>query len=73
MPQSALGRVGDPSALRRAEIRRREALGLKRVLAVTSQDNENSIRVLEQIGFQDENRIRLSEDAPEVERFAADG
>ena len=44
---------------------------LKRILAVTSPDNEASIRLLEKLGFQFERMARLSEDAPEVKVFAS--
>ena len=37
----------------------RNALGLKRIVAITSPDNERSIRVLEKIGLRFEKRIRM--------------
>lgn len=37
----------------------RNALGLKRIVAITSPDNEGSIRVLEKIGLRFEKRIRM--------------
>jgi RimJ/RimL family protein N-acetyltransferase len=40
----------------------RQALGLARVLAITSPDNERSIRLLERIGFRFESMLQLSED-----------
>jgi len=43
-----------------------EKLGLKRVLAVVNPQNQSSIRLLEQIGFEFEKVIRLSEDAAEI-------
>jgi RimJ/RimL family protein N-acetyltransferase len=46
--------------------------GLKRVLAVTSPDNEASIRLLGKLGFRFERMARLSEDAPEVKVFASE-
>jgi RimJ/RimL family protein N-acetyltransferase len=49
----------------------REALGLKRVLAVVSPDNQSSIRLLEKIGFEFEKMVSLSEDAAEIKLFAA--
>ena len=44
----------------------REKLGLKRVLAVVNPQNQSSIRLLEQIGFEFEKIVRLSEDAAEI-------
>jgi RimJ/RimL family protein N-acetyltransferase len=46
------------------------ALGLKRIVAITSPDNQRSIRLLEQIGFGHERRVALSEGEAEVELFA---
>jgi RimJ/RimL family protein N-acetyltransferase len=37
----------------------RNALGLKRIVAITSPDNERSIRVLEKIGLRFEKMIRM--------------
>jgi RimJ/RimL family protein N-acetyltransferase len=48
------------------------ALALKRVLAITNQDNASSIRVLEKIGLKFERLVRLSDDAPEIMLFASD-
>ena len=48
----------------------REALGLKRVLAVVNPDNLSSIRLLEKMGFVFEKMVRLSEDADEIKLFA---
>jgi len=49
----------------------RQTWGLKRILAVTSPDNEASIRLLARLGFRFERMARLSEDAPEVRVFAS--
>jgi RimJ/RimL family protein N-acetyltransferase len=49
-----------------------KALGLRRVLAITNQDNEGSIRVLEKIGLKFERLVRLSDDAPEIMLFTSD-
>ncbi len=49
----------------------REKLGLKRVLAVVNPQNQSSIRLLEQIGFEFEKIVRLSEDAAEIKLYAA--
>ena len=51
----------------------REKLRATRVLAVVNADNQSSIRLLEKLGFQFERMVRLSEDAPEIKLFAADG
>jgi RimJ/RimL family protein N-acetyltransferase len=48
------------------------ALGLRRLLAVTQPENAGSIRVLEKIGLKFERRVRLSADAPELMLFASD-
>jgi RimJ/RimL family protein N-acetyltransferase len=45
------------------------ALGLTRVLAITSPDNDRSIRLLERIGFRFEGMLQLAED-DEVRLFA---
>ena len=47
-------------------------LGLKRLLAITSQDNVGSIKVLEKLGLKFDRMIRLSEDEPEIKLFASD-
>ena len=48
----------------------RKVLGLNRIVAITSPDNNASIKVLEKIGLRFEQIIRLSEDGPEVKLFA---
>ena len=50
----------------------RQTWGFKRILAITSPDNEASIRLLAKLGFRFERMARLSEDAPEVKVFAVD-
>lgn len=50
----------------------RDALGLKRLLAITSPDNAASGRVLENVGLRFERMIRLSPGEPEVRLYAAD-
>jgi RimJ/RimL family protein N-acetyltransferase len=50
----------------------RNVLGLKRLLAITNQDNVSSIRVLAKIGLKFDRLIRLAEDAPEIMLFASD-
>lgn len=50
----------------------REKLNLERVLAITSQDNENSGRLLEKLGFKFERLIKLPHDAEELKLFSSD-
>jgi [ribosomal protein S5]-alanine N-acetyltransferase len=50
----------------------RSAFGLPRVVAITTPDNDSSIRVLEKLGFRFERMMKLSEESPEVKLFAAD-
>jgi len=50
----------------------RDVLGLKRILAITSPENEASIGLLEKLGFKFEQLTKLSADAPEVKLFAID-
>jgi ribosomal-protein-alanine N-acetyltransferase len=47
-------------------------LGLKRILGITSPDNQGSIRVLEKIGLKFEQMVKLSEDDVELKLFASD-
>ncbi len=47
----------------------REALGLRRIVAITAPDNLGSIAVLEKIGLRFERRIRLAEDGAELKLF----
>lgn len=47
-------------------------LGLRRVLAIATKDNENSGRLLEKIGFRFERTIRLPSDTEELNLFSAD-
>jgi RimJ/RimL family protein N-acetyltransferase len=49
----------------------REALGLRRIVAITSLDNLASIKLLEKLGLRFEGLIKLSEDQPEVKLFAS--
>jgi RimJ/RimL family protein N-acetyltransferase len=49
----------------------REVLGLGRVLAITTQDNESSGRLLEKIGFKFEELITQPHDAEELKLFSA--
>lgn len=50
----------------------KDIIGLKRIVAITSPDNEASITLLEKLGFNLECLTKLTEDAPEVKLFAAD-
>jgi RimJ/RimL family protein N-acetyltransferase len=49
----------------------REVLGLRRIVAITSLDNDASIRLLERIGLRFEGLIKLSEDQSEVRLFSS--
>jgi len=49
-----------------------DVLKLKRVLAITSQDNEISGRLLEKLGFKFERLIKLPHDAEELKLFSSD-
>ena len=46
-------------------------LGVDRVLAITTPDNEASAKLLGKIGLRFESMIKLSEDAPEVKLFTS--
>ena len=48
----------------------KDELGQKRILAITSPENDASIKLLEKLGFRFEYVTKLSEDAPEVNLFA---
>lgn len=50
----------------------RHRLGLGRILAITSPDNEPSIRLLGKLGFRFERMMRLAEDAGEVRLFVSE-
>ena len=47
----------------------RDRLGLKRVVAITSLDNQSSIRVLEKIGFRYEGLIKLPGSEEQIKLF----
>jgi RimJ/RimL family protein N-acetyltransferase len=49
----------------------RDVLGLRRIVAITSPDNDASIRLLEKIGLRFERLIKLSEDQSEVRLFGS--
>ena len=48
----------------------KDIIGLKRLAAITSPDNDKSIRVLTKLGMTFQRLVRLTEDAPEVKLFA---
>jgi RimJ/RimL family protein N-acetyltransferase len=50
----------------------REVLGLTRIVAITSLDNEASAKLLAKIGLRFERLIKLAEDAEEVKLFTPD-
>jgi RimJ/RimL family protein N-acetyltransferase len=50
----------------------KSAFGLNRIVAVTTPDNQSSIKVLEKLSFKFEQMVRLSVDAPEIKLFAHD-
>lgn len=50
----------------------REELGLRRILAITSIDNEPSIRLLGKLGFCFERLTRLGDDATELRLFVSE-
>jgi RimJ/RimL family protein N-acetyltransferase len=47
----------------------RDTLGLARLVAITSLDNERSARLLERLGMQFERLIRLSDDAEQIRLY----
>lgn len=49
----------------------RDILGLDQILAITTPDNEASVKLLAKIGFRFERMIKLSEDADEVRLFSS--
>lgn len=50
----------------------RAKFGLKRIVAITSPDNEASIRLLGRLGFHPEGLARLSDSEPPVKLFASE-
>ncbi len=48
----------------------KDTLGLERVVAVVSPDNQASIKLLEKLGLKLERMIRLSDDEPEINLFS---
>jgi RimJ/RimL family protein N-acetyltransferase len=50
----------------------REVLGLGRILAITSLDNDASAKLLGKIGLKFERMVKLSDDGPEIKLFASE-
>ena len=50
----------------------RDVLNFTRVLAITSQDNESSIKLLEKLGFEFEGLMKLSHSDEEIKLFSSD-
>ena len=48
-----------------------DTLGLDRIVAITSPDNDGSIKLLKKLGMRFEHMIRLSDDEPEIKLFAS--
>lgn len=48
-------------------------LGLGRIVAIVSPENDSSIRLLGRLGLRFERLVRLADDAPEIQLFASDG
>jgi RimJ/RimL family protein N-acetyltransferase len=51
----------------------RERLGLRRIVAITSLDNEPSIRLLAKLAFRFERVARFTAEGPELRLFASEG
>ena len=47
----------------------KEALGLKRIVAITNPENHSSIRLLEKLGLKFDRMIRATTDGPEIRLF----
>ena len=47
-------------------------LGLKRIVAITSVDNDSSVKLLEKLGLRFERMVKLSADAEEIKLFGSD-
>ncbi|MFL6261593.1 MAG: GNAT family N-acetyltransferase [Thermoanaerobaculia bacterium] len=50
----------------------KNALGLKRIVAITARDNHSSIKLLEKLGLKFERMIRIATGGPEIRLFAWD-
>lgn len=51
----------------------KNVVGLGRILAITAPDNNNSIKLLEKMGFQFEGMASVFADEPEVKLYAREG
>ncbi len=51
----------------------KSVVGLERIVAITSVDNESSVRLLEKIGLRFEKMVRLTNEGEEVRLFAWEG
>ena len=49
----------------------RNVLGLNRIVAITSVDNDSSAKLLEKLGFRFEGMVKLSDDSEEVRLFGS--
>lgn len=50
----------------------RNVLGLDRIVAITSVDNDRSVRLLEKLGMRFEGLVKLSDDSKEVKLFGTE-
>ena len=50
----------------------KDVLGLKRIVAITTPDNKDSIHLLEKLGMKFEKMIKITDDADETTLFAID-
>jgi len=50
----------------------KHTLGLRRIVAITSQDNHSSIKLLEKLGFRFEQLLQLTPGEPQVKLFGHD-
>lgn len=48
----------------------RNVLGMKRIVAITSPDNEDSAKLLRRLGLRFERKVRLADDAREIDLYA---
>jgi RimJ/RimL family protein N-acetyltransferase len=65
-------KLQNPDAARAVMEYGRKELGLKRVLAITTQDNESSGRLLEKLGFKYDGLITQPNDAEELKLFSSE-
>ncbi|MEO8305674.1 MAG: GNAT family N-acetyltransferase [Betaproteobacteria bacterium] len=48
----------------------RNVLGMKRIVAITSPDNDDSAKLLRRLGLRFERKVRLADDAREIDLYA---